>query len=689
MLTNEIQDLREKISTEIANGRVLANTCRKLIENNDALRATLTETQLSLNTELLTRQSTTLKNSVQGISGSFGAWTQNIKSSFKLNTEVSDSNSSWAIGLFFSLLGLGFGFLFKSRFSHNLSELNKTSGKEPFELNLLTSINEYTPYLFAGLFGFLAFKNVTEFHQGWTLPSRILFIVLLASIVLAYFRWFCKPNSPGDELHILNKDIPKELVKRMQGITIVVALGFTVFGLQFLRGLPPQELIFPYQVLLFVLALSMLSTLKISSEFPDLKSRSRVLRTFLILATLVSLPATLFGYINAANFLICAVLVTQTAVLILRTLMWSIDATFDGIINGKSKNAYKARAMLGIRTEESSAELSWIRLFLGLFTWLFFAFIIIAVWDYTSSVIPNIQKFANEGVQIGEDSKIIPRNIIRGIIIFAFAQAFTVWLKARLEQQWLRNIGMDRGSRDALVTLTGYLGMIIAILLGLTVAGVSFSGLALVAGALSVGIGFGLQNIVNNFISGLILLFERPINNGDYITVNNVEGTVKRISIRSTEIETLNRTNIIVPNSQLISEQVTNWVLHDSNGMIHIPVGVAYGTNTDKVKELLLEVASEHSEVVTRPNMPQPKVRFNNFGDSSLDFSLVILIKNINNRFEVTSDINFLIDKKFRENNIEIPFPQRDLHVTTNEESSFLVETSDSDKNLDTDKEIE
>jgi len=343
------------------------------------------------------------------------------------------------------------------------------------------------------------------------------------------------------------------------------------------------------------------------------------------------------------------VLVTQTAVLVLRTLMWSIEVIFDGIINGKTKASYKMRASLGIRAEGSSTELSWIRLFLGLGLWIIFALAIMIVWDYTDSLIPNLQKFTNEGFRIGEEARLVPRNILAGIITFAIVQAITIWFKARMERQWLRSIGMERGARDALVTLMGYLGMIIAILMGMTAAGVSFSGLAFIAGALSVGIGFGLQNIVNNFISGLILLFERPINNGDYISVNNVEGTVKRISIRSTEIETLHRTNVIVPNSELISGQVTNWVLHDANGVIQVPVG--------------LNVANEHQEVVTRPNMPQPKVRFMGFGDSSLDFVLVVLIKNINNRFEVISDINFMIDKSFREHQIEIPFPQRDLHM--------------------------
>jgi small-conductance mechanosensitive channel len=186
----------------------------------------------------------------------------------------------------------------------------------------------------------------------------------------------------------------------------------------------------------------------------------------------------------------------------------------------------------------------------------------------------------------------------------------------------------------------------------------------MVAGALSVGIGFGLQNIVNNFVSGLILLFERPIKSGDFVTVGGVEGTVKQISIRSTEIETLDRQNVIVPNSELVSQQVTNWVLHDPHGRLQLLVGVAYGSDVDKVRDVLLDVAQGHPQVLTDGiSSPRPKVLFREFGDSALIFELRVWIRQIRRRFDVSSEINFGIERAFREAGIEIPFPQRDLHV--------------------------
>ena len=145
--------------------------------------------------------------------------------------------------------------------------------------------------------------------------------------------------------------------------------------------------------------------------------------------------------------------------------------------------------------------------------------------------------------------------------------------------------------------------------------------------------------------------------------VGNTEGYIKQIRIRATQIQTFDRADVIVPNSELISGQVTNWMLHDSRGRARIPVGVAYGSDTQKVKQLLLTIANEHPDVVTDGSSPVPKVIFRGFGDSALDFELRCFIRNIDSRLDVISDLNFAIDAAFRENNIQIPFPQRDLHV--------------------------
>ncbi|NND64404.1 MAG: mechanosensitive ion channel family protein, partial [Gammaproteobacteria bacterium] len=316
-----------------------------------------------------------------------------------------------------------------------------------------------------------------------------------------------------------------------------------------------------------------------------------------------------------------------------------------------------------VRTEESVTELGWLRLIFGFVFWIAFVLLLVWVWDTTGNAIARIQTSVVEGIPLREGSKLVPSEILTGIGVFVALLLFTAWFKASLSKHWLREVGLDRGARDAVTTLVGYAGVIIAAIIGMVVAGVNFKGLAIVAGALSVGIGFGLQNVVNNFVSGLILLFERPIKAGDFVSVGLIEGKVRRIRIRSTEIETLDRQNVIVPNSELVSTQVTNWVLHDNIGRLRVLFGVAYGSDTQKVKEIVEQVAREHPEVMTQGRAPEPLCLFMAFGESSLDFELRVWIRHIENRFEVTSDLNFAIDQAFRDNGIEIPFPQRDLHI--------------------------
>jgi small-conductance mechanosensitive channel len=222
---------------------------------------------------------------------------------------------------------------------------------------------------------------------------------------------------------------------------------------------------------------------------------------------------------------------------------------------------------------------------------------------------------------------------------------------------------MSKSARDTFVTVSGYLGYALIIIMTLGVAGIKLTGLTVVIGALSVGIGFGLQNVVNNFISGLILMFERPIKKGDWILVGSTEGYVKKISIRSTIVQTFDRADVIVPNSELIANQVTNMMFDDQRGRLRVSVGVAYGSDTELVQRLLLEAAYAHEQVINDGSTPEPRALFQAFGDSSLNFDLLVHLHDVDLKMRVRSELHTMIDKKFREHGIEIPFPQRDVHI--------------------------
>jgi small-conductance mechanosensitive channel len=245
------------------------------------------------------------------------------------------------------------------------------------------------------------------------------------------------------------------------------------------------------------------------------------------------------------------------------------------------------------------------------------------------------------------------------VIILAFV-ILSRGLRRVIKTRLFPRYKLDQGIQLAILKVLHYLMVGLGIIVAVQTIGLNLTSLAVVFGLLSVGIGFGLQNIVSNFISGLIILFERPIKIGDQITIGDVLGKVSNISLRATLIRTFDNVSIIVPNSEFITSQVINWSHRDPKIRIHVKVGVAYGSDVPLVINSLLEVAKNHPKVLEDP---APKVWFNEFGDSSLNFDLLAWIPSPKNRPDVISDLNKGIDDIFRKNNIQIPFPQRDLHI--------------------------
>ncbi len=230
---------------------------------------------------------------------------------------------------------------------------------------------------------------------------------------------------------------------------------------------------------------------------------------------------------------------------------------------------------------------------------------------------------------------------------------------------------IDIGVRIAVGTIIRYIVLVIGIIIFLQSAGINLSAVTVLAGALGVGIGFGLQNITNNFVSGIIILFERPIKVGDRIELGDVSGDVVTISMRSTTIVTNDNISIIVPNSDFISSKVINWSHTDRNIRFNFPIGVSYNEDPQNVKKLLLEVVAENEAILKEP---KADVLFKGFGDSSLDFTLRVWTREYINRPNVLrSQIYYAVFEKFKEHGIEIPFPQRDLHIKNTE---FKIQSS-------------
>jgi small-conductance mechanosensitive channel len=248
------------------------------------------------------------------------------------------------------------------------------------------------------------------------------------------------------------------------------------------------------------------------------------------------------------------------------------------------------------------------------------------------------------------------------VVIMGIFWMVNTILRKFLNNRVLKRFKMPLATRYTLTRIIQYVFLFVGIIIGFQVIGVDLSGLAVIFGFLSVGIGFGLQNLTSNFIAGLMLLFEQHIQVGDRITVGDTEGDVKEINIRSTTIRSLNNIAIVVPNSEFISSTVTNWSHGDPKTRLEIEVGVSYNSDLDKVVNSLLEAAKEHPMILSHP---EPKAWLMSFGDSAWNMRLLAWVGDPQGRRQVQSDINCAIVKKFRKNGVEIPFPQRDLHIRT------------------------
>ena len=277
-----------------------------------------------------------------------------------------------------------------------------------------------------------------------------------------------------------------------------------------------------------------------------------------------------------------------------------------------------------------------------------------------SDVIEFVEYFLNFRLFEINKTAVTPSSIFMFVVFIA---AFA--LTSRLLQRVLRahlfsRMRIDEGMQYTLTRIIHYLVMIIGAVVAFQFIGIDLTGLAVIVGFLSVGIGFGLQNITSNFVAGLILLLERPIKVGDRIMVGNQEGDVVEINMRSTTIRTLNNIAVIVPNSEFVSSKLENWSYGDETVRVDVNVGVSYESDLETVMRSLREVAAEHPEVLKKP---APDVLHTGFGDSAWNMRLRIWLEDSQRHLEVHSEINCAIVRKFQQNGIEIPFPQRDLHV--------------------------
>ena len=277
-----------------------------------------------------------------------------------------------------------------------------------------------------------------------------------------------------------------------------------------------------------------------------------------------------------------------------------------------------------------------------------------------SDVIRFVEYFMNFKLFEVNKTAITLSSVLMFLVVIAVFAVTSRLLQRVLRAQIFSRLRIDEGIQYTLIRISHYVIMVIGAVVAFQFIGIDLTGLAIIVGFLSVGIGFGLQNITSNFVAGLILLFERPIKVGDRVMVGDQEGDVVEIKMRSTTIRTLNNIAVIVPNSEFVSSRLENWSYGDQKLRVDIDVGVSYGSDLETVMHSLREVAAEHPEVLKNP---APDVLHRGFGDSAWNMRLRVWLEHPRRHPEVHSDINCAIVRKFQQRGVEIPFPQRDLHV--------------------------
>lgn len=557
------------------------------------------------------------------------------------------------------ILGLKLRSILKAGVDIDSSKLLRTKLKQAACLILSNSIIWFSVFVFAALYFSIMIFAVN-------LPSYFLEISLacIGFFILHFLiRFLVHPPKQVEDVRLVPETISKSLAFRLKillyfiFINVVLLLSFSNQGI-------PDSLVLLFRTgFMTVLSIVLMSIVWLINSSILLSAHHgwRWGLNFIFGVSLLGIISIEWaGYHRFADFIMQglskSIALTLAALALHRIIMTGLSS-----ISGSNDSwQQNIRFYLGLKKNAAIPEVIWLQVGFFAIIWGSYGLLLLDIWGYSQTGISYIRDAILNGFTL-TGITIIPARIVWAFFVFAIIATVTRWLRTRIGRQTSSVIG-GRGVHNSLAAIIGYIGFSIAIIFALLVAGVNFAGLALIAGALSVGIGFGLQNIVNNFVSGIVLLVERPIRVGDRIIVGNVEGHVRKISIRSTIVRTRNRTDVIIPNAELISGQVDNLMFGDTLKRLQIYVGVAYGSDVELVKKTLLEVAEVHPDVINDDDT-QPLALFNEFADSALLFELRIVIRNVDRQQHVRSEIHFAIDKAFRAEQIEIAFPQTDIHI--------------------------
>ncbi len=519
----------------------------------------------------------------------------------------------------------------------------------------------------AGAFALIVAFRISGLEGAWSRPILDVMPLIALSIIVAIWLGRSVFGVEADMKSFLGTDEDAARAGLRVSVTLGLMLAFALLidavSAQGQFTSATEAVLFFPLILIAALALFRLAMLlknRTSAEDHETETTVQSLggliwRVLLAIAIAAPLLAAI-GYLQLARYLTFPTILTLGLLASLRVIYDFFRTLLDHFIELEGREARRDRLRL-------------IPVFIGFVISAAALSVLALIWGARTSDLFETWRWVNEGVSIGE-SQFSLSDLLIFILVFAIGYTITRMLQKTVRNSVLPKTRIDTGGRAAILSGLGYAGIFLSALAAISATGLDLSSLAIVAGALSVGIGFGLQNIVSNFVSGIILLIERPIKEGDWIAAGTTEGIVRKISVRATLIDTFDRRAVIIPNTDLIAGSVTNYTSPDKTGRVRIPIGVAYGTDAERVKAVLLEIAEANSLTL---KYPAPQVIFQGFGASSLDFELRLYLRDINEMLNIRSEINFEIARRFQEEGFEIPFNQNDVTLTNIDEVAEAV----------------
>src|SRR5262245_7170863 len=498
----------------------------------------------------------------------------------------------------------------------------------------------------------------------WDIGKGLIAAVAAASFGHGVAAGLLAPGEPARRLLAIDDTTANQLANRF-------AWGARVFGAALFLNTIHQAVVAPVSLTVATSALfAVLVTAMVANTLLRVKEAGeegagevgpraqwvRAVAWVVIAAILVSLA---LGFIGFAAFLAGRLLIVLAVLAALTICLVLTDALFTEVITGNTPRGRAIAATLGIGPRGLELIGTVLSAVLRLLLVLVAIIPILGRSGMFATDVFGAMQGAVLGFRVG-DITISLTAILGAFLVLLVGIVITRAVQRWLETRFLPRTGMEPSLQLSVSTIVGYLGVIAALTFTLAELGIDVQKIALIAGALSVGIGFGLQSIVSNFVSGLILLAERPIRVGDSIVVKGEEGYVRRISVRATEIETFDRASVIIPNSDLITGVVKNWTHGNPTGRIIVKLGVGYGSDPDLVRETLLAIARDHPLVLDKP---PPRAFLVAFGDSALQFELRCVVGHVDNGLPVKSDLHFEILRRFRAAGIEMPNPQYDVRI--------------------------